>query len=499
MDKSKQIVSNFLILAGLITVFNVRAQTQKKTYSESFNVNQNTEININTSHTDIEFDTWNKNQVSVEAVIELEGATEEEAERFFKNNGIKILGNSSEIEISTKNEASWSGAHLAGVPGYDEDFVIEIPDIAPFFADIEIPDLPDLPEMAVAPNMAPLPPLPPMEFGAFDYEEYQERGEAYLEEWSEQFRESFDEDWAKQMEEWGEQFKLNMKEYQEHQQEYMKEHEAMREERLKEQEAMRKEAEELREEARVLQQEALKEAREMEKEAKRVHRDVIISGNNSRAPKIYYHSPDGKSGKYKVKRSIKIKMPKSLKLNMNVRHGKVILAENTKNLNASLSYASLLASTIDGDKTNIVAAYSPVSVERWNVGSLNTKYSGEIALKDVKYLTLDATSSEVVIDRLLKKASLKNNLGSLIIQSISPEFTAIDITVKNGQLQCGLPDTAYKILAKESYSSFDFPDGLTLERSGDRSHSVHQGYNLSEAAQKSIIINSSYSEVSLQN
>ncbi|MGB5236718.1 MAG: hypothetical protein WBN59_03725, partial [Flavobacteriaceae bacterium] len=333
MDKLKTIQSKTLVASALFAVLGVTAQTQKKTYSESFNVNDNTVINVNTSHTDIEFDTWNKNQVSVEAVIELEGATEEEAQRYFENNGIKILGNSSEIEISTKNTSSW-GPYVTGVPGYDEEFVIEIPDVAPFFADIEIPDLPEMPEVAALP---PMPPLPPMEFGEFDYEEYQERGEAYLEEWSEQFRESFDEEWAEHMKEWGEQYEANMEEYREIQEEYSKEHEAMREERLKEQEEFRKEAEEIRREAQQMQKEALKEGRKMQEEERRVHRNVIISGDKVKAPKVYYYSTDGKSGKYKVKRTIKIKMPKSVKLNMNVRHGEVKLAETTRDIKATLS------------------------------------------------------------------------------------------------------------------------------------------------------------------
>jgi len=494
MNKSKTIVSKTLMVSALFTILGAAAQTQKKTYSETFSVDKNTVINVNTSHADIEFDTWNKNQVSVEAVIELEGVTEEEAQRYFENNGIKILGNSSEIEISTKNTASW-GPHVAGVPGLDEDFVIEIPEVAPFFADIEIPDLPAIPQMEALP---PMPPLPPMDFGEFDYEEYQERGEAYLEEWSEQFRESFDEEWAEHMKEWGEQYKANMEEYREIQEEYRKEHEEMREERLMEQEEMRKEAQEIRREAKELQKEALKEARKMQEEERRIHRNVIISGNRPNVPKVYYYSPDGKSGKYKVKRTIKIKMPKSVKLNMNVRHGEVKLAETARDIKANLSYASLLASTIEGDKTDIVAAYSPVRVEQWNVGRLNTKYSGDIDLKDVKYLTLDATSSDVTINRLLKKARIVNNLGSLDIRSISPEFSGVEIAVRNGQLRCILPETAFNIRTTGSYSSIELPKGLVVELSEDRSQKVQQGYYLNEDSDKLIVIDSNYSEVTLR-
>ena len=501
MNKLHQITFKLLPAVCLLFGQYAGAQTQTKTYSESFNVGDNTVLNINTSHTDIEFDTWNKNQVLVEAVIELEGATEEEAEKYFANNPIKILGNSSEIEISTRNSRSWHSAHISGVPGAD-DIVVEIPDmpyVEPFFLDIEIPELPEIPELAAIPPMPPMPPVPPMEYGEFDYQEYQERGEAYLKEWSEKFREGFDEEWAQQMEEWGEQYKANMEEYNQQREELRAEREAVREENRREREEMREEAEEMRREAMEERERAREEARRMKEEQREVRRNVIISSEKAAAPKIYYHSSDGKSGKFEVKRSIRIKMPKSVKLKMNVRYGEVKLAENMKDIDATLSYARLLASTIDGDKTNIVAAYSPVIVQQWNLGKLNTKFSGEIALKDVKYLTLDATSSEVTIDRLLKSAKVKNNLGSLYIHSVAPEFSEMDISVQNGQVECKLPQTSYKITAQGTFSNFSFPQKLTLKKSDDQNKTVHKGYHLAANSDKVILINSNYSDVKLQD
>ena len=499
MNKSKQIAFKLLSLTFLLAVSQIVAQSQKKTYNETFNVDQNTVLTINTSHTDIEFDTWNKNQVVVEAVIELEGATEEEATRFFENNPVKILGNSSEIEISTRNANSWV-TQIPGVAGYTDEMVIAIPDVEPFFMDIQIPDLPDMPVVVEIPPIPPIPALPPTNFGEFDYEEYQERGEAYLEEWSEQFKEAFDEDWQEQMKEWGEKYKANMEEYEKIREEHRLERDAIREEHLKEREEMRMEMQELREEAREERERAREEQQRVMEEQREVRRNVIRATDIDVdvAPKIYYYSSDGESRKYKVKRRIKIKMPKSVKLNMNVRHGEVKLAENTRDIKATLSYARLLASTIDGEETDIVAAYSPVIVQNWNLGKLNTSYSGEIDLKDVRYLVLDATSSHVTIDRLLKSAKVQNNLGALYINSVSPEFTEMDISVQNGELKCVLPATPYKIYAKGSYSTFSFPEELTLNKSDSNYQSVHEGFHLNQDSKRSIVINSRYSAVNLE-
>ncbi len=498
MNKLHQIAFKIIPMLTVFIVFNAIAQTQTKKYSESFKVNENTVLSINTSHADIEFDTWNKKEVLVEAIIEIEGASEEEAEKYFKDNGIKILGNSSEIEISTRHSSSWGGAHISGVPGYPEDIVIEIPEIPeiePFFLDIQIPELPEAPMLAEIP---PMPPMPPMGISEFDYQEYQERGEDYLEEWREKFMEEFDEEWVQQIEEWGVQLRANMAEHERMREEHRAERDAIREEHRKEREELRREAEELRREALEEQERAREEARMAREEARRVERNVIISSDKDVAPKIYYYSSDGKSKKYQVKRRIKIRMPKSVKLNMNVRHGEVKLAGNTRDIKANLSYASLYASTIDGAGTQIIAAYSPVHVEQWNLGSLNTRYSGEITLDDVANLTLDATSSEVTIDRLLKSAKVKNNLGALYIRSVAPEFSNLEISVQNGRMECNLPATAYTIKAKGSYSAFTFPQALKIQESGDAYQKQHQGYHLNKDSDRSIVINSRYSEVNLK-
>ncbi|MEP4947491.1 MAG: hypothetical protein ABJU26_08100, partial [Flavobacteriaceae bacterium] len=76
-------------------------QEKSKTYKETFNVGNDAVLNINTSHADIEFETWNKDQVEITAIVELEGATDEDAKSYFKGDVIKIIGNSKEIEVST--------------------------------------------------------------------------------------------------------------------------------------------------------------------------------------------------------------------------------------------------------------------------------------------------------------------------------------------------------------------------------------------------------------
>ena len=99
------LVSKQLIIAlGLLTSAGVFSQAESKTFQERFIVADDAVVNINTSYADIEFETWDKDEVAITATISLEGATKEEAKEYFENSPIEILGNSKEIKISSKSK-----------------------------------------------------------------------------------------------------------------------------------------------------------------------------------------------------------------------------------------------------------------------------------------------------------------------------------------------------------------------------------------------------------
>jgi hypothetical protein len=190
-------------------------------------------------------------------------------------------------------------------------------------------------------------------------------------------------------------------------------------------------------------------------------------------------------------------MPKSVKLKMNVRHGEVKLAENTKDLRATLSYARLLASTIDGERTEIIASYSPVNVLRWNFGSLQTDFSDKVDLNEVNNLNLRANSSDVTIGRLLKNVRIEQNLGELRIKSVADNFDNMDIVLQNGEFFSDTPASSYSVKINGTASSFIPPSFLKLTKKGDEKNVVYTGYHLSNNTNRAILINSHYSEVVL--
>ncbi len=463
---------------------------QSKTYKETFQVNADVEVALNTSYADIEFSTWDKNEVQVEAVVTLEGATKEEAEAYFKDGGVKILGNSSRVEVGTQSDNSWSFRFNEGM---DFDFVMpEMPDVGLLLDELV---LPEIPELMVLPEM---PPMPPMHFEHFDYKAYEKDGDAYLKKWKKEFDKQFNAEYKAELEAWSERAK-------EHAEEWKKRWEEQQGERTKQMEQRAKAVEERakvmedrakeREEAMHQRQEAQAQLAEVRRQAREEARQ---DRENAAAPRVFYMRGEGGDRNFTIKKSIKIKMPKNARLQLNVRHGEVKLAENARNMQATLSYARLLASTIDGDRTRVSARYSPIAVKAWNSGTLSADFSDKVELDEVRKLDLYATSSEVTIDRLLREASIRNNLGSLLIHQIAPDFLNMNISVQNGELQCKLPDGAYLISVSNKASQVNYPAYIVWDPAQENV-ALRKGYRQKKDAGRSIVINASYSDVKLQD
>lgn len=455
-------------------------EKQTRNYKEDFTVKPDAVVDINVSHTDISFETWDKNQVSVEATVELEGATAEEAKKFFEEGGIEILGNSSLVEIRTSGAAPFPP--MPPHPPMGIDFP-EFPEMEQLFLDLRIPDLPPLPDM---------PPMPPVNVPHFDYDKYKKDGDKYLQKWKSEFDKNFDKEYRKEMEAWSKKMAAGAEERGKHIEKWQEEQQKIREEHGLQREAVREMAREQRELAREHQEEAREHAR-------KVQREMVISRNGrGEAPHIFYRSSDGESKNFKIKKTIKIKIPQSVKLKMNVRHGEVKLAENTKNMEANLAYASLFASTIDGEKTQITASYSPVNVRNWNFGTLRTDFSDKVALIEVRDLELKSNSSNVTIDRLMKSASIINNLGQLHINSVADDFNTVEIELQNAEMFCSTPSSAFSIQINGTSSEFTPPAYLHMTNSGDQRQFAYKGYHLNSNSSRSILINSRFSEVTLQ-
>lgn len=483
MNKSNQIsFKTIALVLCLISMGWAYGQKETKTYNEAFSVSKDAVLLIDTSHADIEFETWDKNEVAVEAIIELEGASDEEAKRYFEKESFEIFGNSQKVEIKTKGGSKWLFSN-SDATLHDFKFKFkEGPDMDGFDMAFEFMELPEIAEMPELPR-APVP--------HFDYQSFKQDREAYMKEWKKELEKSFGKDYQKKMEDWGKRMESRMEE-----------REARREAHLKRmEEQAEKRAEQMAERAdeRVKRlEEAQKRRQESIEHKNNRNSSLIISRYNDDEPNIFYYSSEGEDKNYKVKKTIKIKMPKGMKIKMDVRHGEVKLADNIRHIDAKLSHSSLWAASIDGDKTSIRASYSPVSVDRWYLGDLQANFSESIDLKEVFDIRLNTTSSHVKIGKLIKKAYIKNDFGKLEINSIKKDFTDLDVTLQNAELNLNIPDVAFDIYVNATSSTFTSPANITLERTKNHSNIIHKGYHINENGNRSLVINSKYSEVKMQ-
>lgn len=486
MNKLRQ--TSFKSMAILLCLISagVYGQKQTKTFNETFNTTSETVLDISTTHTDIEFETWDKNQISIEATVEFDGATDEEMDKYFDKDVFEILGNSKKVTIKTGTENTWLSNH--SIVGMDlmNDFDIQVhafPEMESFHIDLS--------------DIAEMPPLPNTKVYKFDHKAYKKDGDKYMKKWQKNFEKGFDKKYEKKLEEWSKKMEGKSKELENK----MEKREEARVQRMEKLAEARVEQAEKRVEARAKIMEKRAEALEKRVDV-RVNRNknnsiFITTDDDDVEPNIFYFSSDGENKNYKVKKTIKVKMPKGMKMKMNVRHGEVKLAENTKNLNAIISHSSLWAAIIDGDQTEIKASYSPVSVQKWNYGQLQVNYSEAVDLKEVGNLRLTSTSSDVTIDRLVNSVYIKNNFGPLKINSVSKNFSDIDISLQNAELDCKIPSTPFTIYVNGTDSELTYPSSVTLNRTQNHNTIVHKGYHINKDGNKSIIINSKYSEVTL--
>lgn len=480
MKHLKQVVCKFLVFGLCLISISVHAQKQSKSYSEKFTVGDEALLDISTSYADLEFETWNKNQVVVEATVELENATIEEARDYFNNEGIEIMGNSDKVTITTGNDHPFSNDYFENIGNLH----------------IEIPELPEFESFEMDFDMAELteiPPVPPTPDVNFDYEAFQKHGEAYLKDWQKNFQKDFGEPYQKSMEDWQE--KMADK-----QEELSAKREQLHEKRMEAHSEKMENMAETRAEEGKKRAEANQKRFEFHTTRKREDSTLReLEGYNraGRANTFYFSSTDQKN-KLKVKKTIKIKIPKNTEIQMNVRHGEVKMVGNTKNMNATLTHANLLAAVIEGEKTKIKASYSPVRVQHWNYGALQVDYSENIELQEVLNLQLSATFSEVTIASLNNSAIVKNHFGPLIIESISDDFEKLEVSMQNAAFTCKVPKTAFDMLISSEQSELVSPEWLQLDTFTTHANTVRKGFNGQRNSGKTINILSKYSEILLQ-
>jgi hypothetical protein len=457
----------------LMTLFIISlgySQSKTRTKKEVFTVNKDVTLEINTSHADVEFDTWNKNKIEITATIEVEDATDAEVDEYFKNWNFKAIGNSEKVTVTSKGGYSLFGDTnqfvLADPIVIEKEFpvIVEMPEIATFPEAAQIIEVPDLPETIIE----------SMEGIKFDYEAFAKDGDAYLKKWKEQWKSGFDE----------KKFKESMEQWQEKFEEQQEKREKVLEEFYKKHAGKQKELAEKKEQ--ILQK--LEEAKALKLRGKAM---LKHTGKDN----VFIMSPNGKH--LKVKKKIKIKMPKKAKLKLNVRHGEVTIASVGENMDAKLSHAALYANVIEGANTTIETSYAPIHVTKWNDGALKVNFVENVDLQSVAKINLMSNSSKVSVGTLGEKGIISGTFGNLLIHNVGENFQTLDIILENTDARIQLPATAFKLYYIGSNSSISYPETVQGTKNKTQFNTIVRGYQKNSNSGSEININAKFSDVTL--
>ncbi len=465
----KIIELKYLVLA-LLCAGTAIGQTSK--LDKTFKTNKDVTVSLDARHTQVIVEYWDKNEVQVSAF--LEGGEKENLNKTLMNWKLDVNANASEVRINS-----------SAAPGHPGDFNM---------AGLQAP-LAKLPEMIapltemIGPMLENLSaqPLPPEFYASmsevkFDYQQYQKDGEKYLQKFEQKMEKNFGKDFEKAMEEWAANFQKDSAKWKKQElkmeawsKDFEKDMEAWGEQFGKD---MEKWGEQF--------------GKEMEAWAANIEKQAEAQPGSKKNKVIILK--DGSSSK----KVLKVKMPKSGQLKLDVRYGEVKLSGNTNNLRGNISHSKFSAAGIGGKNTNIKVSYTPVAVKTWSYGVLNAAYVQNLRIEKAQSLKLDSNSSDVHIGELSETGILAGSFGELKIDKLASGFKSLDITLENSDLELDLPESSFNITYNGTNSEVDYPKGLKLNASNSYDNQKLKGYNGTQNSGGAINIHAKFSDVLLK-
>ena len=294
---------NLLILSISLSLSSYAQQFNKPI--QEFKVGSNTNISIEASYAEIEIIEWNKNKVEIEGMMSIQGLSEDEAKGIFDSWDISVQADSENINITSSSTNFGNEYFFINNDKYHGNIIVDLPDVGAMVVDIldsmnfvlpEFDNFPDI-DFNMSQNFHIM-----GDSLAFNYEEFEKNSE-YLKQWQEEHKDEM------------KKLKVELREKQV--------------EMAKEQREMEKELREVRreamEQARLAQREAMQQAREaqrnVEKEMQKERSAMIAKGAKTREFEIQRIMRDRQ--KVKIKKTLRIKVPKNAKLEMDVDYCKI--------------------------------------------------------------------------------------------------------------------------------------------------------------------------------
>jgi len=419
----------FLIAAFFIS--GLQAQKFDKKFNETFKVNKNVLVAINASNADIEVSTWNRNEVSIKAVITVEGLSKKAAQEFLKNWEFEALGNRSKVQINANSNRF---LHFGDNDfKFDFDFGdIVIPDINFDNIKIEIPEF-EMPDINLNFNEI-WKEIDEYDFDSDDHDgaktfRYQSNGKHKTvvikskKEWK-KFKNSGE--YAKMKKE----LKRSLKKATEKIKniDMKKIHEQINKAEVRMQKINKKKIEAQIRKAKIQYEKidkvkikrSLAAAKASIEQLKRKMEKSYRNGENI----VIIEDGDGKK-KVKITRKITIKVPKNATFDLNTRHSKVKLPKGKTS--GKVSYGTFNADEINGGNLNIHFAPVIIDVLKGSTVTLNNITDATIA--SVMNTKLTSSSSKLRIQNLESNVELTSKFGELVIDRVISSLKGLKLNL----------------------------------------------------------------------
>lgn len=484
-------------LTAVLALVAVAAGFSQEKFVESFNASDDIVVRVNTSYTNIIFETWNKDKVEVEAFVEGKDLTKEQKQQFFKEWDFNVMGNSKNIVITSNAQGNWNRNN--GISAMDAFNGMDF--LGPLIENALTPVLSSTPELTetVLRGVSNI---------NFDYDEFKKDEEAYMKKFEKQMEKNFGKDFERDMEAWGKQleqdyekrfgpeFEARMEAWGE---QFGKEMEAWGEQFGKEMENWGKQFE--NGDMSNLSQKMEEMGRIMERSMRSGNgssysKTVTIDENGNK--KTVITSSNNKKTMPEAKKTIIIRMPKNTKTEINVKHGDIKMAD-AYNVKATLNHTPFTAQSIDGGQTLINASYAPVMVKDWNNGNLYVKFVDKCVLDNVQNITLKANSTDVRIGSIKKSAFIKGSFGAIVIGDVDSNFEALEIQLENTDAAISVPKSSFSFMFDGKRSTLKYPKTMSLDAQsqGNFKYKV-TGFNQSNNKNRNFTIIADYSNVLLK-
>ncbi len=465
--KITQIYKLNVIALSVVCFTGLFAQHKENKLNQKFAVGDDVVININTSHTSIVFETWNKNTVGIEAYIEGDYINTENRERILHNWQVEATGTHNEVTIKAITGNFWRGevATTSKNKNAIDANMTQYRILAPMIADMLSPLMKNIENnpmpSALAENLASM---------NFDTQKYRENEEKYIQQWGDQIKEKFGDNSNNIMKQWTKKLSRNAKQLDIGTESYWGGEDFVRQ----------------------MQTWASQFSGDIE--------NIQIVQTNGTNMMVYSYSSNINKPKStaQINRIIKVHIPKASRLRLNIRHGDVELPEKINNVVASLSHTTLQANEINGKKTYIRSSYSPLHIKQWNDGQLVINYVKNCRIKNANNLTLNADSSNIFIQELQGSGAIGGSFGNITIANLSETFTILDLAIENSDFKLKLPNTAYNLTYNGAQSRISIPKTLETQVRRNFGNVFVNGFNKTRNTNKVITVNAKYSDIVLQ-